>query len=76
MIRNDYYGGESAPLNLTQLWSKFRGSDKPPPHLGSSRDYNVDMVPKVPTAHCYLSFQMKLILFDILNKFIQIPFNI
>lgn len=30
-----------------QLWKKFRGSDKPPAHLGSSRDYNVDMIPKV-----------------------------
>lgn len=32
-----------------QLWKKFRGSDKPPAHLGSSRDYNVDMIPKVST---------------------------
>lgn len=30
-----------------QLWKKFKNSDKPPAHLGSSRDYNVDMVPKV-----------------------------
>jgi hypothetical protein len=30
-----------------QLWKRFRGEDKPPAHLGSSRDYNVDMVPKV-----------------------------
>ncbi|KAL8262766.1 hypothetical protein R6Q59_024115 [Mikania micrantha] len=47
MDRNDYYGGESTSLNLIQLWKKFRGSDKPPAHLGSSRDYNVDMIPKV-----------------------------
>ncbi|KAD0254412.1 hypothetical protein E3N88_44552 [Mikania micrantha] len=46
MDRNDYYGGESTSLNLIQLWKKFRGSDKPPSHLGSSRDYNVDMIPK------------------------------
>lgn len=51
MDRNDYYGGESASLNLTQLWTKFRGSDKPPPHLGASRDYNVDMVPKFMMAN-------------------------
>eukprot|EP00249_Psilotum_nudum_P015102 c25166_g1_i1 orf=378-1712(-) len=51
MDRNDYYGGESASLNLNQLWTKFRGSDKPPPHLGSSRDYNVDMVPKFMMAN-------------------------
>lgn len=30
-----------------QLWKKFRGEDKAPAHLGSSRDYNVDMMPKV-----------------------------
>ncbi|KAJ7541502.1 hypothetical protein O6H91_10G063000 [Diphasiastrum complanatum] len=51
MDRNDYYGGESASLNLNQLWEKFRGSSKPPPELGSSRDYNVDMVPKFMMAN-------------------------
>jgi Rab GDP dissociation inhibitor len=47
MDRNDYYGGDSTSLNLNQLWKRFRGEDKPPAHLGSSKDYNVDMVPKV-----------------------------
>ena len=28
--RNNYYGGESASLNLTNLYKKFRGSDPPP----------------------------------------------
>ncbi|KAK3444352.1 hypothetical protein EUGRSUZ_A00408 [Eucalyptus grandis] len=51
MDRNDYYGGESTSLNLVQLWKKFRNSDKPPAHLGSSRDYNVDMVPKFMMAN-------------------------
>ncbi|KAG5041078.1 hypothetical protein JHK85_013554 [Glycine max] len=60
MDRNDYYGGESTSLNLIQfelrnddflcpplqLWKRFRGDDKPPPHLGASRDYNIDMNPK------------------------------
>ncbi|WJX45277.1 hypothetical protein P8452_48784 [Trifolium repens] len=46
MDRDDYYGGESTSLNLIQLWKKFRGDDKPPPHLGSSKDYNIDMNPK------------------------------
>ncbi|OMO97720.1 Rab GDI protein [Corchorus olitorius] len=49
--RNDYYGGESTSLNLIQLWKKFRGNDKPPAHLGSSRDYNVDMIPKFMMAN-------------------------
>ncbi|KAG8500400.1 hypothetical protein CXB51_004390 [Gossypium anomalum] len=43
MDRNDYYGGESTSLNLTQLWKHFKGEDKPPEQLGASRDYNVDM---------------------------------
>ncbi|PRQ18760.1 putative GDP dissociation inhibitor, FAD/NAD(P)-binding domain-containing protein [Rosa chinensis] len=37
MDRNDYYGGECASLNLIQLWKRFRGDDKPPAQLGSSR---------------------------------------
>lgn len=32
---------------VIQLWKRFRGEDKPPEQLGSSREYNVDMVPKV-----------------------------
>ncbi|XVF09798.1 hypothetical protein REPUB_Repub07fG0127800 [Reevesia pubescens] len=51
MDRNDYYRGESTSLNLIQLWKKFRGNDKPPAHLGSSRDYNVDMIPKFMMAN-------------------------
>ncbi|KAJ1434906.1 Rab GDI protein [Sesbania bispinosa] len=51
MDRNDYYGGESTSLNLTQLWKRFRGDDKPPEELGSSREYNVDMIPKFMMAN-------------------------
>nr|POE46340.1 guanosine nucleotide diphosphate dissociation inhibitor 2 [Quercus suber] len=51
MDRNDYYGGESTSLNLIQLWKRFRRNDKPPAHLGSSRDYNVDMIPKFMMAN-------------------------
>ncbi|XVF01505.1 hypothetical protein REPUB_Repub04eG0094500 [Reevesia pubescens] len=46
MDRNDYYGGASTSLNLTQLWKHFKGDDKPPEQLGTSRDFNVDMIPK------------------------------
>ncbi|EIM92141.1 rab GTPase activator [Stereum hirsutum FP-91666 SS1] len=45
MDRNDYYGGDSASLNLTQLYQKFRGQ-APPAELGRDRDYAVDLVPK------------------------------
>ncbi|KAJ7953522.1 Guanosine nucleotide diphosphate dissociation inhibitor [Quillaja saponaria] len=51
MDRNDYYGGESTSLNLNQLWKRFRGSDQPPEQLGSSKDYNVDMIPKFMMAN-------------------------
>ncbi|CAM8925171.1 hypothetical protein QQ045_023524 [Rhodiola kirilowii] len=51
MDRNDYYGGESSSLNLTQLWKRFRGSESHPESLGSSREYNVDMIPKFMMAN-------------------------
>ncbi|CAN6294613.1 unnamed protein product [Urochloa humidicola] len=51
MDRNDYYGGESSSLNLTKLWKRFKGNDSPPEHLGISKEYNVDMVPKFMMAN-------------------------
>jgi len=44
--RNNYYGGESASLNLNQLYEKFISGQKPPATLGQSRDYNIDLIPK------------------------------
>lgn len=45
--RNDYYGDESASLNLSTLWKKFKPEgQKPPPVLGTNREWNVDLVPK------------------------------
>ncbi|KAG1784112.1 rab GDP-dissociation inhibitor [Suillus placidus] len=46
MDRNDYYGGESASLNLTQFFRKFRPNQSPPTDLGRDRDYAVDLIPK------------------------------
>ncbi|PFH54805.1 hypothetical protein AMATHDRAFT_135082 [Amanita thiersii Skay4041] len=46
MDRNDYYGADSASLNLTQLYRKFRPNQAPPTELGRDRDYAVDLVPK------------------------------
>jgi Rab GDP dissociation inhibitor len=46
MDRNDYYGGDSASLNLTQLYRKFRPNQEAPANLGRDRDYAVDLVPK------------------------------
>lgn len=46
MDRNDYYGGDSASLNLTQLYRKFRPKEPVPTKLGRDRDYNIDLIPK------------------------------
>lgn len=47
MDRNNYYGGECASLNLTNLYNKFRPGQAPAPALGHpTRDYNVDLIPK------------------------------
>ncbi|KAF8642036.1 hypothetical protein AX16_009757 [Volvariella volvacea WC 439] len=46
MDRNDYYGGDSASLNLTQLYRKFRPDQTAPTELGRDRDYAVDLIPK------------------------------
>ncbi|GBE78252.1 rab GDP-dissociation inhibitor [Sparassis latifolia] len=46
MDRNDYYGGDSASLNLAQLYRKFRPDQSPPAELGRDRDYAVDLIPK------------------------------
>ncbi|OBZ78889.1 putative secretory pathway GDP dissociation inhibitor 1 [Grifola frondosa] len=46
MDRNDYYGGDSASLNLTQLYRKFRPDQSPVAELGRDRDYALDLIPK------------------------------
>lgn len=46
MDRNDYYGGDSASLNLTQLYRHFRPDQTPPSELGRDRDYAIDLIPK------------------------------
>jgi len=50
MDRNNYYGGASASLNLTQLFQQLKGNAQPSADLGASRDYNVDLIPKFITA--------------------------
>ena len=44
--RNSYYGGESASINLTNLYQKFRPGQQVPQFLGPDRDWNVDLIPK------------------------------
>eukprot|EP01053_Blabericola_migrator_P010797 Blabericola_migrator_1__10796@NODE_61_length_15760_cov_113_549035_g55_i0_p4_GENE_NODE_61_length_15760_cov_113_549035_g55_i0NODE_61_length_15760_cov_113_549035_g55_i0_p4_ORF_typecomplete_len462_score65_66GDI/PF00996_18/1_6e122Amino_oxidase/PF01593_24/1_1e06_NODE_61_length_15760_cov_113_549035_g55_i056307015 len=44
--RNNYYGGESASLNLTNLFAKFCPKEEPPKEWGPNREWNVDLIPK------------------------------
>ena len=44
--RNNYYGSESASLNLTNLWKRFREGATVPSEYGENRDWNVDLIPK------------------------------
>lgn len=47
MDRNSYYGGESASLNLEQLYKKFkRTDDVKSSGLGRPQDYSIDLCPK------------------------------
>ena len=49
--RNDYYGGASASLNLTQLYNKFRPGTEVPKNLGRDRDFAIDLIPKFMMAN-------------------------
>ncbi|CAG8452963.1 4392_t:CDS:2 [Paraglomus occultum] len=51
MDRNDYYGGESASLDLTRLYRKFRPGGTKPDEYGRDRDWNVDLIPKFMMAN-------------------------
>lgn len=49
--RNSFYGGETASLNLTNLYKMFYPGTEPPAHYGANRDWNVDLVPKFTMAN-------------------------
>lgn len=44
--RQDFYGGESASLNLAQLYGKFKPTAQRPELKGRDRDWCVDLIPK------------------------------
>ncbi|KAI8616651.1 GDP dissociation inhibitor [Chytriomyces sp. MP71] len=48
--RNDYYGGASASLKLSQLYANFKTGATPPESYGKDRDYSVDLIPKFAMA--------------------------
>ncbi|CAD5187300.1 unnamed protein product [Musa acuminata subsp. malaccensis] len=61
MDRNDYYRGESTSLNLIQARNINREQSivhVPPALLGSSREYNVDMIPKVCSSSSHSTLDM------------------
>ena len=66
--RNDYYGGETASLNLTNLWKKFRPGQTPPKEYGHNRDWNVDMIPKFIMADGKL---VKMLLHTKVTKYLE-----
>jgi len=68
MDRNDYYGGDIASLNLTQLYRKFRPGMEAPTTLGRDRDYNVDLIPKFMMANGEL---VKVLLFTDVTRYLE-----
>jgi len=46
MDRNDYYGADSASLNLKQLHKKLNLKEPDEKILGKSKEYNIDLCPK------------------------------
>ena len=66
--RNDYYGGETASINLTNLWKKFRPNEEPPKKYGHNRDWNVDLIPKFIMADGKL---VKMLLHTKVTKYLE-----
>jgi len=66
--RNEYYGGETASLNLTNLWKKFRPGQEVPKHYGHNRDWNVDLIPKFIMADGKL---VKMLLHTKVTKYLE-----
>eukprot|EP00475_Leptophrys_vorax_P041501 TRINITY_DN78254_c0_g1_i1.p1 TRINITY_DN78254_c0_g1~~TRINITY_DN78254_c0_g1_i1.p1 ORF type:complete len:449 (+),score=138.77 TRINITY_DN78254_c0_g1_i1:65-1411(+) len=68
--RNHYYGGESASLNLKDLYGKFRSdsSSIDETKLGKSKYYNVDLCPKFIMSCGNL---VKLLLYTQVTRYLQ-----
>jgi Rab GDP dissociation inhibitor len=49
--KNNFYGGDTASVNLTNLYKLFTNGEQPPEHLGANRDWNIDLIPKFIMAH-------------------------
>ena len=66
--RNEYYGGESASLNISNLWKKFKPGTEPPQEYGHNRDWNVDLIPKFIMANGIL---VKMLLHTKVTKYLE-----
>ena len=66
MDRNDYYGGDSASVNLQQLFEKFKAPVNEA--LGSSRDFNIDLAPKFIMANGKL---VKMLIMTNVNRYLE-----
>ena len=66
--RNEYYGGETASLNLTNLWKKFRPGQTPDKKYGHNRDWNIDLIPKFIMADGKL---VKMLLHTKVTKYLE-----
>ena len=66
--RNGYYGGETASLNLTNLWKTFRPDATPNTKYGHNRDWNVDLIPKFIMADGKL---VKMLLHTKVTKYLE-----
>lgn len=66
--RNDYYGGETASLDLTNLWKRFRPGATPDKKYGHNRDWNIDLIPKFIMADGKL---VKMLLHTKVTKYLE-----
>lgn len=66
--RNNYYGGECASLNITNLYEKFCPGQAPPKDFGANREWNVDLVPKLVMASGTL---VKLLLHTKVTRYLE-----
>merc|ERR1711907_673216 len=75
MDRNEYYGGESASLNIEQFFESFKGpnGEKPDEAIyGAGRrlsDYNIDLIPKLIMADGML---VKMLVFTQVHRYIEL----
>ena len=67
--RNEYYGAETASLNLTNLWKQLRPGTNPNEAYGHNRDWNVDLIPKFIMANGVL---VKMLLHTKVTKYLEL----